>query len=91
MLHLADAEDEPASIGAILADEHAETFFPGLPAADLRRSNASLAALCARVAALRDGGATTFCLWACRPNPDDTTPHAVAYHIVATQCLIQLA
>jgi len=87
VLQLGDAEEENVYVGACLVGEEAEHFFPGLPAADLHKSNATLAALRARVAALEQAGPSEFCLWAFRPSPSDLSDRGVAYHIVGTQCV----
>ena len=53
-------------------------------------ANASLMALRSRVEGLCDASAPAaeFVLWACRPSDQDRGAHAVAYHIVCTQCLL---
>ena len=88
VLQLADVDMARAYIGAILLGDEAEAFFPGLPAADLRESNATLAALRARVATLCDGTPVEFCLFACRPDPADTSMRGIAYHVVRTEGLL---
>jgi len=88
VLQLADADDGQAHLGAALLGAEAEAFFPGLPAADLRRCNATLAALRSRVAKLcdRDAPPSVFVLWACRPEEAEAGSRGVAYHVVGTQC-----
>ena len=89
VLQLADVAERDAYIGAVLDGAEAEQFFHGLPAANLRESNATLAALQARVGALcADDREADFALWACRPQDGDRSESGVAYHIVGTECLI---
>ena len=88
VLQLADpADDEPAFLGAAVHGPEGARFFSGLPAADLERSNATLAALQSRVAPLMAGDSAEYCLWAHRPVAADQSERGVAYHVVATHCL----
>jgi hypothetical protein len=88
VLQLADEREESVFLGAALLDDEASAFFHCLPPADLHKSNATLASLRKRVDALCASGATEFCLWACRPLAGETSERGVAFHIVATQCLV---
>jgi hypothetical protein len=88
VLQLADEYEMSVTLGAALLAAEGEAFFPGLPAADLGASNATLAALRARMSAVCDGGVAEFALWACRPDEMDRSTWGVAFHIVATQCLV---
>ena len=88
VLQLADEHLAGVTLGAALLGAEGEAFFPGLPAADLSASNATLAALRARMGALCDGRVAEFALWACRPDERERSAWGVAYHVVATQCLV---
>jgi hypothetical protein len=88
VLQLADEYETSVTLGAALLAAEGEAFFPGLPAADLGASNATLAALRARMSAVCEGGVAEFALWACRPDEMDRSTWGVAFHIVATQCLV---
>ena len=104
VLQLADAADDKAYLGAVLAGEHAEAFFAGVPPTDLKRSNASLFALRERLEMLCAAETPAeLCLWACRPQQQSNeaaaaatesgtaaqaSARSVAFHVVFTQSFV---
>ena len=85
VLQLEDVEAKQAWLGALLLDEQAEAFFPGMPAADLRRDAPSLRRLRAAVSRLRERSALLeLGLVSYRPDPHDASETGVAYRVVST-------
>ena len=87
VLQLTDTNDPNATFGALLLGQHANTFFPGVPPADLTVGNVSVQQLRKRITAICDAPSVELGLWACRPQPgsgDGAGARSVAYHIVGT-------